>query len=177
MNKRISVLAILVMALLVTTAWSQGPGRGPQQRFLEGRPEFLKELNLTEQQKKEAEKIFFDSRKQAIAQRAAIATARLELQQLFRTASPDKAALEKKVKEMAELRTKESLARIDRHFAFRNILTPEQREKIRDRAGAALRDRPMRGMRQHMQGPGMRGELQQRMRERMERFRDYDPID
>ncbi len=163
----------LLMTLLTTAAWAQRPGRMQAARSGERRAEFLKELQLTDAQKKDLGTIRFDARKQLIAQRAAMATARLDLRQLLRSPSPDKAAIEKKVREVSELRTKASLARVDRMFSIRNVLTPEQRSKVRDRIREAVHKRPMGSLRRRVPGPDIR----ERIKERMERFRDFDPFE
>ena len=163
----------LLLTLLTTAAWAQRPVRMQAARSGERRAEFLKELQLTDAQKKDLGTIRFDAQKQSIAQRAALATARLELRQLLRSPAPDKAAIEKKIRELSELRTRASLARVDRIFAMRNVLTPEQRSKVRDRIREVVQKRPMRSMRKRTPGP----EIRERIRERMERFRDFDPFE
>lgn len=173
MKIRTSCIIILLLTLFSTSAWAQRSGRVQRPRSTEGRAEFLKELQLTDEQKKEMLSIRFQAQKQFIVQRAAIATARLELRQLFQAPSPDQSAIEKKVKEVSELRTKASLARIDRLFSVRNILTPEQRIKVRDRIGEALRTRRMGEMRQRLPGP----EIRERIKERRERFKEFDPFE
>ncbi|MEX1274879.1 MAG: Spy/CpxP family protein refolding chaperone [Bacteroidota bacterium] len=173
MTIRTSGIMFLLLTLLSASAWAQGSGRVQRPRMTEGRAEFLKELQLTDEQKKEMLSIRFQAQKQFIAQRAAIATARLELRQLFRAPSPDQSAIEKKVKEVSELRTKASLARIGQLFSFRNILTPEQRSKVRDRMGQVLRTRRTGEMRKRLPGP----EIRERIKERMERFKEFDPFE
>ncbi|MEX2090254.1 MAG: hypothetical protein WEB62_10805, partial [Bacteroidota bacterium] len=66
-----------------------------------------------------------------------------------------------------------SLARIGQLFSFRNILTPEQRSKVRDRIGQALRTRRTGEMRKRLPGP----EIRERIKERMERFKEFDPFE
>lgn len=173
MKTRTWGIFFLLLTLLTTAAWAQRPFRIQAPRSGERRAEFLKELQLTDAQKKDLGTILFNARKQSIAQRAALATARLELRQLLRSSAPDKAAIEKKVRELSELRTRASLARVDRIFAMRNVLTPEQRSKVRDRIKEAVRNRPIGSMRKRVPGP----ELRERIRERMERFRDFDPFE
>lgn len=173
MKTRTSCTIFLLLTLLPTTAWTQRSGRVQKPRSMEGQAEFLKELQLTDDQKKAVEQIRFSARKQSIAHRAARATTTLELRQLFRAPSPDKTAIEKKVKELSELRMKTSLSRIDRLFSVRNVLTPEQRIKVRERIGEAVRHRRMGAMRKRAPGP----EIRERIRERLERFKESEPLE
>jgi Spy/CpxP family protein refolding chaperone len=104
-------------------------------------PGILGKLKLTDAQKKEIDKLVFDAAKQAIAQRAKVATARLELRQLLKADNPEKNAIEKKINEIADLSTQTHIDRIDGWFAVNKLLTPEQ-QKIWKRA---LADRPKMG--------------------------------
>ncbi|GEM_PF-668125 len=176
MKSRIVLIATLLLAAGLSTTFAQRPGRMAAPRSAEQRAKFLEQLKLTDAQKKELQQIRFDAQKQAIAQRAKIATAGLELRQLLRAESPDKSAIEKKIKELSDLRTQAQLARIDHLFAARKVLTPEQQKLVRERIGQFLDHRQMgrmQGMRRPIPGPGMR----ERLHQRIERFRDFDPFE
>lgn len=91
-------------------------------------PRGIGKLNLTDTQKKDVDKIVFDAAKQTIAQRAKVATARLELRQLFKADSPDKNAIEKKMNEIADLSTQIRIDHVDGWFAINKLLTPDQQK-------------------------------------------------
>ncbi len=91
-------------------------------------PPMLVKLKLTDVQKKDVDKIVFDAAKEAIAQKAKVATARLELRQLFKADNPDKNEIVKKINEIAELSTQIHINRIDGWFAINKLLTPEQQK-------------------------------------------------
>jgi Spy/CpxP family protein refolding chaperone len=91
-------------------------------------PRILGKLKLTDAQKKDVDKILFDAAKQTIAQHAKVATARLELRQLFKVDSPDKNAIEKKINEIADLSSQIHINRVDGWFAVNKLLTPDQQK-------------------------------------------------
>jgi Spy/CpxP family protein refolding chaperone len=176
MKSRIVLITTILLAVGLSSAFAQQTGRIAGPRFAEQRQKFLEQLKLTDAQKKELQQIRFNAQKQAIGQRAKIATTALELRQLLRAESPDKAAIEKKVKELSDLRGQAQLARIDHLFAARKVLTPEQQKLVRERIGPWLEHRRMGrmyGMRHPMTGLGLR----ERLHQRLERFRDFDPFD
>lgn len=89
---------------------------------------YIGKLNLTEEQKKEVDKIRTDMEKQTIAQHAKLATARVDLHQLFKADNPDRSAIEKKMNEMADLGVRLHMIKIDAWFSVNKLLTPEQQK-------------------------------------------------
>ena len=92
------------------------------------RMRLMEELKLTDDQKKEIEKLHFDLQKQMIVQRSKIATSRLELQQMLRADNPDKAALEKKIIEVSQLATQTHTMRLNQWFAVNKLLNADQQK-------------------------------------------------
>jgi len=86
----------------------------------------MAKLNLTNEQKKDVEKIAVDMAKQLVDQRANLATARIDLRQLFKADNPDKAAIEKKINEMADIGVQLQMVKINSWFAMNKLLTPDQ---------------------------------------------------
>jgi Spy/CpxP family protein refolding chaperone len=115
---------------------------------------FMGKLNLTEEQKKDVDKIRFDMEKQTIDQKANLATARLELQQLFKAENPDKSAIEKKINEMADLGVQLRMTRLNAWFAVNKLLTQEQQKTWKKVLlyGSAMQGRKM-GMRHQGKHP------------------------
>jgi len=116
-------------------------------------PQMLGKLKLTDTQKKDVEKIVFDAAKETIAQKAKVATARLELRQLLKADSPDKNTIEKKINEIADLSAQIHVDHVDGWFAINKLLTPDQ-QKIWKHALAA---RPQMGhgkFAKHFSGEG-----------------------
>ncbi|MBI3004928.1 MAG: periplasmic heavy metal sensor [Ignavibacteriales bacterium] len=172
MKSRIILLTSFLLTFPVSQLLSQGQGPmgdGPMMPHMR----LMEELKLTDEQKKEVEKMHFDLQKQMIAQRSKIATSRLELQQLLRADNPDKAVLEKKINEVSQLATQVHTMRLNQWFAVNKLLNGDQqkvwKKALHMRAGMAERMRANRGMRGKM-GRGM----MQRERMHREMMREDD---
>ena len=100
--------------------------------FIERAP-FITKLKLTEDQEKQVKKLRLELEKKQTNAQAKVRTANIELKELFAADNLDKTAIEKKIKEIAELKTKLHLNRLDHWFAFNKILKPEQQKIWRDR--------------------------------------------
>jgi Spy/CpxP family protein refolding chaperone len=161
--RRQQTFSLLLLAALVSMpALSQEPPKAPPGQMM--RPRFMERLNLSKEQKSQIEKLRADFQKQQIAQRAKIQTAAVELRQLLRAENPDKAAIEKKINELAQLRAQLSTARVNQMLNVRKILTPEQQQMIREAVKERVRGRFME--RQHRMrefGPRFRGRFEGRM--------------
>ena len=135
----LSIVAASLLVLMNLTASAQvGPG---QQRFfrdqgdaplgrIDQRREMRTRLGLTNEQMKKLRDLRLSSAKTAIPPRATLQIKRLELQQLMLSDKPDRVAIDRKVKEISDARAALMMIHIDRQLAVREILTPEQREKL-----------------------------------------------
>lgn len=149
------LVAVLFMAAMTTIAFAQpepgmgmgkGPGPGDGARPMRGRQELMAKLKLTDDQQAQMEKMRFDVQKKQTALQAKVRIARLEMQELFGAANPDKAAIEKKMKEVSELQYQEKLNGLDHLFSVKAILNPEQQKIWKDhmkQAGPEMRERVM----------------------------------
>ena len=120
--KRLTVLMVAVLMVFSTQLYSQ-PDHGSKQI-----KKFIGKLNLTEAQKKDVEKIGFDMAKQMVAQKAKLATAKIDLRQLLKADTPDKSAIEKKISEMADIGVQLRMNKINSWFAINKLLTPDQQK-------------------------------------------------
>jgi Spy/CpxP family protein refolding chaperone len=140
--KRLAVLIAAVLMVFGTQMYSQ-PNRGKHiQKFME-------KLNLTDEQKKDVDKIHVDAEKQTITQKAKEETARLELRQLLKADAPDKSAIEKKINDIADLKVQMHMIKISSWFAINKLLTPDQQKtwkKVLENAPAMRRQRMMNRM-------------------------------
>ena len=131
---RMTVLAglgILVMGGTVLVATAQ---ERPRRAGREGRPDLATlqaELGLTAEQAAQMQKARADGRKQAIRQRADLAIARLELEELMGAPVVDQKAIDAKVAAISGLEAAGLKARTDQRLALRKMLTPEQQEKMK----------------------------------------------
>jgi len=118
---------------------------------------FMGKLNLTDEQKKDVDKIHFDAEKQTIAQKAKVETARVELQQVLKADAPDKSAIEKKINEIASLMVQLHMIKVNSWFAVNKLLNPEQQKtwkKVLEHGLELQQHRMMKQMRErHMPAP------------------------
>ncbi len=139
--KKIGVFIAAVLVMVSASLYSQ-PAEG------KGSRKFIAQLKLTEEQKKDFDKIHVDMEKQEIAQKAKNETARVELRQLFKADTPDKSTIEKKLSEIANLEVQMHIIKIDSWFAINALLTPEQQKTWKKALEAGLA-RAEKGMRHH----------------------------
>lgn len=135
-----TVVGALVVAGTAVATAQERPRR-------EGRPDraaIQAELGLSADQAAQIEKLRVEGRKQGIRQRADLAIARIELQELMSAPTVDEEAVAAKVKAISDLQAAGLKARVDERLAMRRVLTPEQQEKMKQL------------MRQHRQDRGAR---------------------
>lgn len=145
-----SMFLIVSIVLIGSVAVSQ------PMRHAQGQGMFLDKLELTDQQKPEYQKLQTEHMKKMIDQRAKVAVAEVDLRALFRADAPQKAAIEKKVKEIADLKTQTAVTRLDHWFAVQKLLTPEQQKVWKNALGQMSSEH--KGRQGHpgmMQGRGM----------------------
>ena len=114
-------------------------------------PEAREKLGLTAEQTAKIKQETFEFQKARIRDRADLELRRVELENLMRADSPDSAAIDKKLDELSAARLVATKAEVHYHLAMRDVLTPEQRTKLR----AMFRDHgPHQGFRGPRPGPG-----------------------
>jgi Spy/CpxP family protein refolding chaperone len=135
-------------------------GERPMLQWLASDPGIGKELGLTTNQTETIKRLRFDTQKQMIDLRARLEHAAEAQAELISQDSPNEAALMKAVEEAGTARTDIAKLEVRRLLAVHNVLTPEQRAKLRERFSewrkthqAKRMDRP-RLPRQEQQGPG-----------------------
>jgi len=104
------------------------------------------ELGLTEEQRNKLHQQFLEGRKAAVKNRADLQIKRMELAELMRADNPDRAQIDRKLRELADLRYAMEKSRVDQHLGLLQTLTPEQRTKLKQ-----FRER---GFGRGPQGPG-----------------------
>lgn len=155
--KRLSVFFVAaVMAAALCTdllqAQPRGNFRGDRDRP-QMRKEIAEELGLSGEQKEKIQQIRLEARKQAIAHRAKVQLAHIELQELLQADNPDQNKINAKISEVSKLHETGMRNRIATQLDVQKVLTPEQRKKAQEL-------RPFRGMRDYddfegRPGPGM----------------------
>jgi Spy/CpxP family protein refolding chaperone len=94
------------------------------------RPEILKELAITAAQRQKLADIHFIAEKESIQHRSALQILHLELSKLTDAENPDRAAIDKKIQEVAQEEAAQMRASINARLNTRAVLTAEQRTKM-----------------------------------------------
>ncbi|MBI4470009.1 MAG: Spy/CpxP family protein refolding chaperone [Acidobacteria bacterium] len=158
-------LAILTLGLL-SFAVLASPGQDARFRRPFPRPshhraipaEWREKLGLNEEQEQRLRELELKTRKAAIQAGANLRSHRLELEQLLLAESPDRSAIDQKIKEMSEARSALMRNRIEHRLSLRGILTPEQLEKLAKLKSELAERRSERRMeRMHPGRPGSAG--------------------
>lgn len=150
------MLAVGALVAVAGAALAAAPG--PEEPRRERR-NFKQELGLTDAQQQELRQIRTEHKKWAITHEAKVRVARLELDELMAASTIDEKAVAGKTKELGDLQVAGLKARVDHRMAVAKVLTPEQRQKMRNRPRFdGPRHRGMRGPRgPHRRGPEGRG--------------------
>lgn len=143
MKKAFFLTTLVLLSLGTSFAQDRASSTARRQRTMGG---LFRQLNLTDEQKKDIEKLQFDLRKKNIDQEAALKTARLELAQLFKADNPDQATIEKKVSQISQLQAQQHVRRVDHWFAVNKLLTPEQQKVWKRVSGRLFLDQRIRRM-------------------------------
>ncbi len=151
-----------------------GPGRGMHWRRMHSNPDagpdgpcpycgmggpdrpgmragMLQALNLTADQRKKMHDMDVEREKAAIQNRAQLETRQLELRELLNAEKPDRAAIDRKIEEIEHLRANRMKSQIAARLDFESLLTPEQKDKLRQFQQAG--PRPGQGRRRMRVGP------------------------
>jgi Spy/CpxP family protein refolding chaperone len=110
---------------------SGGPKLEPRDSAIDLlRPEVQKELAITAEQRQKLEDIQFNSEKEAIQHRAALQVLHMELSRLINSENTDRAAIDKKIQEVAQEEAFLMRSSINARLNTRAILTTDQRAKL-----------------------------------------------
>ena len=120
-----ALFALMILASGI--AFGQPPGRHEESAPAPG-GRLMKQLNLTEDQQKQFDRMSTDLRKAQIALRAKISTAEVDLHTLFKEDSPDRAKIVAKQKEIHQFMSDLAVNRTDYWFDVNKILTADQQK-------------------------------------------------
>jgi Spy/CpxP family protein refolding chaperone len=122
-----------------------------------GRQSMKEKLNLTDEQQKKLETIRYSHRKKAISMRADLEVAQLDLGRLMRAEPPDGRAINAQIDRLSQLRAGLAKDRVAGMLESREVLTPEQRQQMREMRGAGMRRGWMMRRSMHRGMPGGEG--------------------
>jgi len=95
-------------------------------------PDLDQQLGITAEQRKKLDDIRFSSEKIRIQAQADLRIQQLDLERLMSADVPDRAAIDKKVQDIAQAQGALMRSRINSDLDRRSVLTKEQRDKMRD---------------------------------------------
>jgi Spy/CpxP family protein refolding chaperone len=157
MNKLLTV-TFVGSTILAASVWAALPEGGPaapgRRGFDKGR--IQAELGLSEDQVAQLQKMRSEGRRESIRRRADLRIAQGELHDLLRAPAVDENAIDAKVKQVTDLQAASTRSRVQHRLALRQILTPEQLEKM-ESLGRGHRREGWRGKHRGRRGPGSPG--------------------
>jgi Spy/CpxP family protein refolding chaperone len=95
-------------------------------------PAAQRALGVADEQRKKLEDIAFNFRRAMVQQEAALRVQQLDLERLIRADTPDRAAIDKKIQEIAQAQSSVMRTRVNGLLDVRSNLTREQRDRIRE---------------------------------------------
>jgi protein CpxP len=146
MNKQLQggfMKNLLVLLILFTTVAMAQPRKMGEASPIRGR--LMEKLNLTDDQRKQVDKLHSDLQKKQITLRARIQSARVDVRDAFREDKPDRGKIESKLSDITKAQGEMKTNHVAFWFDVNKILTPEQ-QKIWKQAPKML---------QHGRGEGM----------------------
>jgi Spy/CpxP family protein refolding chaperone len=161
------LLALLLTLGIATTAWAAPPAMAHRPGFARGRgarmAAIMQKLDLSPGQRARMRELHQRQARRDIQTRAELQTARLDLREMMTSGHPERGAINAQIDKLARLRADQQKDRVATMMEARDILTPEQREKLRDMRGAGM-GMGMRNGGGMGDGPrGMRGGMRGRM--------------
>ncbi|HEX7572812.1 MAG TPA: periplasmic heavy metal sensor [Bacteroidota bacterium] len=117
-----------------------------------GRREFMEKLGLNEKQKTDIAGLRTEMEKTMVGIQAKIKIARIDMRNLVAAESPDKGAIEGKMKEVNDLQYQAKKLTVDHIFAVYALLTPEQQKMFKGQLMKRLSGRGMRPMEHRWEG-------------------------
>jgi Spy/CpxP family protein refolding chaperone len=122
---------LLLLTMILSTAAFAQPRRGWDDRPMRGIREMQK-LDLTDDQRKQVDKLHSDLQKKQIALRAKIQAIRIDVRDAFREAKPDRGKIESKVNDITKAQGELKTNHLAFWFDVNKILTAEQQKVWRE---------------------------------------------
>lgn len=157
MSRFLTVIMISLMFISVNTFAQKGNQDGRQMQKRDGHGIEQRIPDLTEKQKADIKKIKLESKKEMLPITNSLGVKRAELQTLRTAENVDKKAIDTKIKEIGELRTKMMSIRENRLQSIRSILTDDQKVVFDSQKGKAHRVRGAKDNCRHKSGKNCNG--------------------
>lgn len=155
MRSRLTGLAVLTLAACTLAFAQQGAGqRVVVEKRVRGPEKMDQLLNLTDEQEAKVEKLRGEMQRAMVQNRSRIQIARIDLRELMDADTPDRGAIEKKLKEISDLQVKQRMAMFDHHAEVEKLLTPDQKKIWKEHRGEGRMEGRQRVMRRMGGGAG-----------------------
>jgi Spy/CpxP family protein refolding chaperone len=152
MRTSMALLLALIMAGGATALSQPDPAAHHAPLPQRGRREFMEKLGLNEKQKTDIAGLRTEMEKTMVGIQAKIKIARIDMRNLVAAESPDKGAIEGKMKEVNDLQYQAKKLTVDHIFAVYALLTPEQQKMFKGQLMKRLSGRGMRPMEHRWEG-------------------------
>ena len=148
MRSRLMGLAVLALAAGTLAFAQQGTGqRVVVEKKVRGPEKMDQMLNLTDEQEAKIEKLRGEMQRTMVQNRSKIQIARIDLRELMDADTPDRGAIEKKLKEISDLQVKQRMAMFDHRADVEKLLTPDQKKIWKEHRGEGRMEARQRVMR------------------------------
>ena len=148
MRSRLMGLAVLALAAGTLAFAQQGTGqRVVVEKKVRGPEKMDQLLNLTDEQESKIEKLRGEMQRTMVQNRSKIQIARIDLRELMDADTPDRGAIEKKLKEISDLQVKQRMAMFDHRADVEKLLTPDQKKIWKEHRGEGRMEARQRVMR------------------------------
>ena len=142
------------LSLMLTLAGASLLAQPPRGFFPWWDSPLVRDLNLTEDQRRQVQQVVRDYRGKLIDARAAVEKAEGDVEDLFNEDQLDARRAGETVDKLVASRGEMTRAFAQMSLKLRTLLTPQQWRELRRRRS---QEQPQQGPRQHMMGPGGRG--------------------
>ncbi|MGE5354258.1 MAG: Spy/CpxP family protein refolding chaperone [Acidobacteriota bacterium] len=159
----INIIAVALIAVLplgnLFAQQTQQPPQGKGQGRMPGRQKMLQELNLSQDQKDQIQKLRTEHQKQMVDYRSDIQKTRIDIKNLFTGNNPDEGKILDLSKKVSDIQADMKASSIKNWFQIYNLLNDQQKATFRKMA-PMLREGMGKGFQQRgrgMMGKGMMG--------------------
>ncbi|MCU7492182.1 MAG: Spy/CpxP family protein refolding chaperone [Bacteroidota bacterium] len=157
----VNILAVALIAVLPLGSLFAQQQQGKGQGKMPGRQKMLQELNLSQDQKDQIQKLRTEHQKQMVDYRSDIAKTRLDIKNLFTSNNPDEDKILDLTKKVSGIQADMKASSIKNWFQIYNLLNDQQKETFRKMA-PMLRERMGEGFQKRGKGMMGKGMMQHR---------------
>lgn len=152
-NTIVAIMALLIATSTLTFAQPSGAPRLGDR--MKARQSHLRDaLKLTDKQQADMKKLRLSLERKEVELRSKIQLARIDMKELYSADKPDRAGIEKAIKQVSDLQQQMKLNFVDFWFSVNAMLTPDQQKTWKEEVGRMVGQFGERS-RERMHHPGM----------------------